>query len=544
MTRMLWISVLALLAWAASAPVAAGSPRVRPPGMATPHLLPARAAVAASGQPATWLVGARPGAAARSLGVRHGARLLSARGTFVVDRGRARSFVRSLREAGLYRFAEPNRPLLAQQAPPGGDEFAATDWRGFLVGPGLVPPALDRAPLIAVIDSAVDTTHQDLAGVQVIGDPVVSDLHGTAVASVAAGRANGVGMVGLYPGAPVLSVGSSLGMADITRAIATSVDAGARIINLSLGGPMPSYAMFVEIAYAISQDVLVVASAGNDYHSVLPDGTQNPVMYPAAFPHVMSVSAVGPSGATSSFSTANGAVDVAAPGESVLAAVPVALDDDGLQDGYQRLDGTSFSAPIVSAAAGWLLAQRQDLTAAQAADLLRWTADDVAPGGWDVDSGYGLINLGAALAASDPAPDTLEVNDDIEWVNGQRFTRPDPPVFRARDRKRRIDALVDLWKDPADVYRIQLPPRRRLELTLGMPRDANADLAVFNGRGRTIYRNRGMIAWSHRRAGRTERAYVPNRSRRSRVAYVAVYAPTAKDDRIDAPYRLTIKRMR
>jgi Subtilase family len=543
MREWLACAFVVLVACGTHAPVAHA--RAKPRGTATPHLLPSPGAVAAHNQPTTWLVGARPGPATRTIAARNKARQLSPRGTYLVTRARARAFVGRLRAAGIYRFAEPNRRVVAQQAPAGGDDFAATDWRAFLLDPALVPPPAATAPLIAVIDSAVDTTHPDLAGVQVTGDPTVSDLHGTAVASVAAGRANGYGMVGMFPGAPVLSVGSGLSEAELVQAIATSVDAGARIINLSLGGPVPSYAIFVEIAYAVSQDVLVVASAGNDYLSVLPDGTENPVMYPAAFPHVMSVSSVGPSGASSSFSTANGAVDVAAPGESVLAAVPVALDDDGTPDGFERLDGTSFSAPIVSGAASWLLARRPGLSATQAADLLRVTATDVAPSGWDVDTGFGLIELGAALVERAPQQDTVEVNDDIEWVNGQRFTRPDTPVFRARQRKRRLEATVDLWKDPADVYRVQLPSRRRwLEIVLGMPRDANADLAVFNDRGRSIYRGRGLMATSYRRAGRTDRAYVRSRTRRPQTAYVVVYGPTEKDTRIDAPYSLTVRRLR
>jgi hypothetical protein len=287
------LSLIILLAHGPSAPAVGPSERAAPPGTGAPHVLPARGAVIAAAQPRTWLVGAEPGGHARRVAARYGARLLSPRGTFVVGRGRARAFAGALRDAGVYRFAEPNRELVPQQAPPGGDEFAATDWRTFLLNPGLTPPPTERAPLTAVIDAAVDTTHPELADVRVSGDPFVSDLHGTAVASVIAGRANGVGMVGMYPGAPVLSIGTPLRTAAVARAIASSVDAGARVINLSLGGPVPSYAMLVEIAYAVSQDVLVVAAAGNDYLSVLPDGTTNPVMYPAAFPHVMSVSSMG-----------------------------------------------------------------------------------------------------------------------------------------------------------------------------------------------------------------------------------------------------------
>jgi hypothetical protein len=315
------------------------------------------------------------------------------------------------------------------------------------------------------------------------------------------------------------------------------------VVNLSLGSPSPSFAMLVEIAYAISQDVLVVAAAGNDRFTVLPDGTVNPVMFPAAFPHVVSVSSMGPTGASSDFSTSNGAVDLAAPGEGVIAAVPVGLDPDGIPDGFARLDGTSFAAPVVAGAAAWLLTARPGLAGAQAADLLRRTAVDLPPQGWDTDSGYGLIDVGSALAAAEPPIDSTEVNDDIEWVDGRRFARADGFLLRARERNGAVQALVDRWKDPADVYRFQIRARSRLRLTLRTQAGADPDLGVFSTRGRSVYRRRGLVAASGRGAGRTERAVVSNPSRRTQVGYAVVYAPGRGARRIDAPYLLRIRRL-
>jgi hypothetical protein len=533
---------LALLAAVPAQAAASGLPYRQPPGTVAPNVLPASGAAAAAVQPATWLVGARPGARAEAVAARHGAERLTPRGIYVVARGRARAFATALRAAGVYRFAEPDQDLRRQQAPTGGNDFAATAWRSFLIPSTLVAPPLANAPLTAVIDDAVDTTHPDLTGVQVIRHTTVEGLHGTAVSSVIGGRANGFGMVGVYPGAPVLSVGTTFTVADVIRCLAAAGEAKATIINMSYGAPEYSYGEHVELAYAVSQGVLPVASAGNDRTTELPDGTVNPVMYPAALPHVMSVASMGPSGASSDFSTSNGAVDVSAPGEGILTAVPLAFDDDGLPDGFELLDGTSFAAPIVSGTAAWLLAQRPELSSGQAADLLRWTATDIGTQGWDADSGYGLVNLEAALTEPAPAPDTVEVNDDIEWVDGRRFNGPDPFFFRARNRRRAANAMVDYWKDPADVYRIQLPARRTLRLTITMPRGANADLAVFSKRGRTIYKRRGMLRWSYRKNGKTDRVTVRNRGRRAKVAYAVVYSPTSKDPRFDAPYRLTVKR--
>jgi subtilase family protein len=533
---------LALLVAVPAQAAAADLPYRVPPGTTPPNVLPVRGATVARLQPATWLVGARPGAEANRVAARYGAQLLSPRGIYVVSRARAGDFATALGIAGVYRFAEPNRKLRPAQAGGGVDEFAATDWRAFLVPAGLTPPPVSQAPLTAVIDGAADTTIPDLAGIRVIRQTAVTDLHGSAVASVIGGRANGVGMVGVYPGAPLLSVGTTLTTADVIRCVAAAVQAGAKVINMSYGAPEYSYAEDIELSNAVTHDVVPVAAAGNDRDTQLPDGTTNPVMYPAALPHVMSVAAMGPSGATSEFSTSNGAVDISAPGESVLTAVPKAFDDDGTVDGYERLDGTSFAAPVISGTATWLRAARPELTNGQVEDLIRFTAVDIGKKGWDPDSGYGLVNIPQALTADAPAIDSLEVNDDIAWVNGRRLGKADPFVFAGHDRKLKIRGTVDYWKDYADVYRIQLAPHRKLKLTVTTQRDANPDLAVFSKKARTIYRKRGLLAWSYKPAGKTERLTIRNRKGRKLTAYAVIYCPGKKDPRYDAPYTLTLKR--
>jgi hypothetical protein len=533
---------LALVLAVPSPAVASDLPYREVPGATPPNVLPATGATAARVQPSTWLVGARPGRRADAVAARYGAERLSPRGIYRVARARARGFATALRAGGVYRFAEPNRKLRPAQAPAGGDEFAATDWRAFLVPTGLAPPPLAQAPLTAVIDGAADPTIPDLAGIQVTRNKAVTDLHGSAVASVIGGRANGVGMVGVYPGAPILSIGTDLTTADVIKCVAAAEAAHARVLNMSYGAPQYSYAEDVELAYAFTQGIVPVAAAGNDRDTQLPDGSTNPVMYPAALPHIVSVAAMGPSGATSSFSTSNGAVDLSAPGESVLTAVPLAFDDDGLKDGYERLDGTSFASPIVAGVATWLSAARPDLSNGQIADLMRFTAADIGERGWDEDSGYGLVSVQKALTAPAPAPDALEVNDNIDWVDGRRFSKPDPFFFRGGDRKRSIGATVDYWKDYADVYRVQVAPHRKLKLRLTTARGTNPSLGAFTKKARTIYRRRGLLGYSNKKAGKTERLTVRNPSRRKKIVYAVVYSPDRKDARYDAPYRLTITR--
>ena len=146
--------------------------------------------------------------------------------------------------------------------------------------------------------------------------------------------------------------------------------------------------------------------------------------------------------------------------------MPVALDDDGAPDGFQRLAGTSFAAPIVSGVAAWLMAARPNLTGAQVADILRYSATDVDKAGWDSNTGYGVVNLAGALTREDPPVDTTEVNDDIEWIDGTRFSRADTPVFKAGNSRKVYGGYVDAWKDPADVYRIEVAKGRKVTVKL------------------------------------------------------------------------------
>ncbi len=166
-------------------------------------------AAAASSQPSTWLVAAEPGAAARAAAIarRFGARTLRSGAVYRVATVRARAFAAALRDAGALRYAEPDARLTRQSAfdaDPGG--YA----RGYVVDPGLAPPA-PGAVALAVVDDLVDIAHPDLAGHtrQLKPGPILAG-HGTEVASVAAGAFNGFGVLGVFPGAPVLSVGLPL----------------------------------------------------------------------------------------------------------------------------------------------------------------------------------------------------------------------------------------------------------------------------------------------------------------------------------------------
>jgi hypothetical protein len=493
-------------------------------------------AVAASAQPTTWLVAAQPGVHAAEVAAaarRFGARRLRSGAVYRVATARARAFAAALREAGALRYAEANVTLADQSAldaDPGG--YA----RGYVVDPGLAPPA-PGAATIAVVDDLADIAHPDLAGHsrQLNPGPILGS-HGTQVASAATGAFNGLGVLGVFPGAPLLSVGlpPKPTCADAANGIVAAANAGAKVLNLSFGSPVDCVTLFGAVQIAFAKGSLVVAAAGNEF------AQGNPVIFPAAYPHVLSVSSLNPSLQSSAFSSANAAVDLAAPGVDVPVATPAAFDDDGVVDGVTRASGTSFAAPIVSGAAAWLATVRGDLSNGQLADVLRRSARDVDRPGYDTNTGFGLIRMGAALALPAPPRDVLEPNDGISFVNGSVFSRPDPYVWRGSGR-RTLGGSADKVEDPFDVYRIRLAPRSRARIRL-RPTSGNPDLYVFRSSAQSIDEDANIVARSRNGTMKTDAVTLRNTSRSARRFYVAI-GVSSTTTALNASYNLQFQRL-
>ncbi|MEW6583687.1 MAG: S8 family serine peptidase, partial [Actinomycetota bacterium] len=277
-------------------------------------------------------------------------------------------------------------PAAASAAPP-ADPLAVTDqdWLARVVPADLPAPA-GEIPPIAIVEDGVWSSHQEMAGGWVrvrrpSPRPPASDeeatedylegvAHGTAVAGVIGAPRNGVGIEGVLPGARVWVYGSTGSCSDIAAAIRQAVRHGARVINMSGGFTAAGAcrALHDAVGFAYGQDVLVVASAGNSRPA-------QPWIQPANDRHVVTVGAATALDQPASFSHQNNFLDLLAPGEGVLTTVPDWYDtDDGAADGYARLDGTSFAAPVVSAVAAWVMAERPALSADQVAQVLRTSA--------------------------------------------------------------------------------------------------------------------------------------------------------------------------
>ena len=216
------------------------------------------------------------------------------------------------------------------------------------------------------------------------------DGHGTAVAALAAGLLPDA--AGVAPGANLLSirVTDSGGVSDlftISQAIVAAVDAGARLVNVSLGGYATGPVLDAAISYATQRGALIIAAAGNDQAAQL--------AWPAADARVVSVGAIDRAEQQVSFSNSGAQLQLTAPGYGVQTAW---LDGQRV-----TVDGTSASAPIVAGAIAAVMSQNPALTPRQAADLLARTANDGGAPGPDAAFGHGIVNLATALNRSNPA---------------------------------------------------------------------------------------------------------------------------------------------
>jgi subtilisin family serine protease len=294
--------------------------------------------------------------------------------------------------------ASPNARMRAFALP---EPLEPQQWNLAMVGAqGAWAGSQGVGVVVAVVDSGVDAGHPDFSGAVLpeidmlpdINPAPVEHYHGTAVASLVAGAINGFGMAGVAPQARILPVAAldPSGVGDsstVAAGIIAAADAGARVINLSLGGPDRDPVLDRACAYAFAKGAVLVAAAGNTYNE------GNEVQYPAATPNVLGVAAVDSTGNPSGFSNTGKHIDLAAPGEDVLAATP--------GGGHELLTGTSFSTPHVAAAAALVASANPSLSAEQIASTVQLTAqDDLSGNGRDNQLGYGVVRADRAVATA------------------------------------------------------------------------------------------------------------------------------------------------
>jgi len=275
-----------------------------------------------------------------------------------------------------------------QSAPAKGADFP-TAWAANFDGSG---------PVIAIVDSGVTATHEDLAGKVLPGADFVTSSgacagvdpngHGTHVAGIAAAADNQVGGLGGAPRAAILPVkvlnaqGSGLN-STVANGIVWATDNGADVINLSLGGTTQSSAMLNAVAWATNHNVVVVAAAGND-------GTATTI-YPAAYDNqgAIAVASTDQNGNKSSFSNYGASVDVAAPGSGIISTL-----NNG---GYGSKSGTSMATPFVAALTALIQQQCGSLSPFTIRQILQASGTPV-PTTSGPNYAFNRIQAGAAIA--------------------------------------------------------------------------------------------------------------------------------------------------
>jgi SpoIID/LytB domain protein len=344
------------------------------------------------------------------------------------------------------------------------------------------PPSFFKTQvMVAIIDGGIDRV-PDLAKVPIETKSFVPNDHppldhGTAIAGIIAAQVgNHFGIAGIDPAVKLLdlrvvgpdgSVDPTDEAAAITYAVQTAKTAGVPlVINLSLGGTRdpihpaddeysPEEQAAINAAY--KSGAVLVAPTGNS------DGGETfypYASYPAALQHVIGVSAEDHGGTIPTFSNRDPRFnDLAAPGTDLVTTVSRLTSPTGLSTSAPAgamvspegtVEGTSFAAPQVAAAAALLLGEHPKLTNSQVMKLLEQSARPVGPstpGRRDPASGFGVLDISKALLDATwdiPLTDRGEPNDD-----GSTATTLDVDGSK-------IFGTIDWGDDAVDAYRVFL----------------------------------------------------------------------------------------
>ena len=158
---------------------------------------------------------------------------------------------------------------------------------------------------------------------------------------------------------------------------------------------------------------------------------------------------------------------------------------------------------------------RPTLTNTQLFQVMRRSARDVGKKGWDANTGYGILDLPAAVARHTPAADPQEPNEDVYLVKPNGLTKTGHAPLTGQHRARAtLAAELERREDPEDVYRVWLPAHGKLVVTVRPT--ANATLEIWGRRTTTVFERgaaaqRDLIGTSAHAGPRFERVTVEGR---------------------------------
>ncbi len=306
---------------------------------------------------------------------------------------------------------------------------------------------------VAVMDQLPDADHEDLAanvvatydaygGSDTLTEPTE---HGTHVAGIIAGVAqNGVGVAGVSYNANLVLINvfksrlttttkDLLAAYSYVKGCATSLN--VRVINLSVGAPIPAYDQrlidAIDDAYT-NYGIVTVAAAGNSPYTMTVSGVTTTYtapyqQYPGDADNVVSVINLRKSGTSvvrNSDSNYNvpgeTCKNISAPGANIWSTTP--------GNHYGTLTGTSMAAPHVAGVLALEFAANPDLTAEEAVSILYGSAADIGDEGWDEQYGYGEVDALAAVTSANPFLGAEVLLDPISFTYSGEPCKPDVTV--------------------------------------------------------------------------------------------------------------------
>lgn len=254
---------------------------------------------------------------------------------------------------------------------------------------------------VAIIDTGIDVLHPDLkdnlkGGVSAVAYTTKyndDNGHGTHVAGITAAIDNEIGVIGVGPKIDLYAVkalnkqGSGY-LSDIIEGLDWAIANNMQVVNMSLGTSANILSFKEAVQRVNAAGIVQVAAAGNSGGAVI---------YPAAYPEVIAVSAIDKTDIIASWSSRGPELDLAAPGVSIYSTYKGQT--------YTALSGTSMASPHVAGAAALVLTQTAKCDAnldgvcspLEVQQRLEQTAEDLGAGGKDNLYGAGLVDAEAAV---------------------------------------------------------------------------------------------------------------------------------------------------
>lgn len=290
-------------------------------------------------------------------------------------------------------------------------------------------PVCNEGVVLAMVDDAVLTTHEDLAPMlwvnpgEIAGNgidddengyiddingwdaafndnnpypDVLTDTHGTHCAGIAAAQTNnGIGVAspaGNFVQLMPVKIASFGTLTAPYQGVQYAIAAGADVISMSWGGGgfSNTYQTLFEVAH--DKGIVCVAAAGND-HVDIP-------MYPASYNHVISVAATNSANQLADFSNFGSTIDIAAPGVDIMSC----LADNN--SAYGQMSGTSMACPFVSSVCAMMLYLNPVLSPDDVLSCLQSTATDVSAQNPDYIGlmGAGVVNVEGVFQCLENVP--------------------------------------------------------------------------------------------------------------------------------------------